>query len=608
MTDSLAATAEDYNSDDDFLGHPKGLYVCFTTELWERFSFYGMKYLLLLYLTKYHLFSDEAGLDVLGSYAGLVYALPVIGGLIADRYLGMRKSVLFGGILLSLGHILMAVEGHQAIFYAAGTTLTDNLTLATGEVLTAGTVLAENITHQDTRALKVFYFALALIVMGVGYLKPNISTIVGKLYSKDDPRRDSGFTIFYMGINIGSFVATLLCGWLGETFGWKYGFGAAGIGMIIGLISFSYGQKFLHGHAEPSDPEKLTEKVLGPVNREWSIYLLSLPALYVFWMLVQNEPVVLLTQNVFLIVAIVSIVLYSMIHTRMEQDNRMAYLFAGITVLAGIYTVLANLDHMPDFLPTSAAIAEYSLYIALALIVGFVVYGFMTHNSAEFGRTVVLMFLILTTVVFWALFEQSAGSMTLFADRVVDRTAGNVTFTAAQFGSLNAGFIMLLALPFAALWVWLAKRNLEPSTPVKFGLGIIQAGLGFGALVLGAQFPDSAGQVAMIWLILAYLLHTTGELCLSPVGLSAVHQLSLGRVVGVSMGTWFLATALSETVATRLGKMAAIATQGGEVTDSAGALASYTQLFEFLMYVGVGVGVFVLLISPILRRGMHGVH
>jgi len=167
---------------------------------------------------------------------------------------------------------------------------------------------------------------------------------------------------------------------------------------------------------------------------------------------------------------------------------------------------------------------------------------------------------------------------------------------------------MLLALPFAGLWVWLAKRNMEPTTPVKFGLGIVQAGLGFGALVFGAQFPDSAGQVAMIWLVLAYLLHTTGELCLSPVGLSAVTKLSIGRVVGVSMGTWFLATALSETVATRLGKMAALATEGGEVTDSAGALASYTQLFEFLMYVGLGVGVFILLISPILRRGMHGVH
>ena len=607
MADAVAATAEDY-SGDDFLGHPKGLYVCFTTELWERFSFYGMKYLLLLYLTKYHLFTDEMGLDVLGSYAGLVYALPVIGGLIADRFLGMRKSVLFGGILLSLGHILMAVEGHQAINYPEGYALTENLTLATGEVLVAGTVLAESITFRDTAALNVFFLALALIVMGVGYLKPNISTIVGKLYPEDDPRRDSGFTIFYMGINIGSFVATLLCGWLGETFGWRYGFGAAGIGMIIGLISFSYGQKYLHGHAEPSEPEKLKQKVFGPISREWSIYLLSLPMLGVFWLLVQNEPVVLLTQNVFLIVAIVSIILYSMIHTRTDKDNTVAFVFAAITMLAGIYTVLANLGHMPAFLPTSDVIAEYSLYAALALIVGFVVYGFITHNSNEFSRTVVLMFLILTTVVFWALFEQSAGSMTLFADRVVDRTAGNVTFTAAQFGSLNAGFIMLLALPFAALWVWLAKRNLEPTTPVKFGLGIIQAGLGFGALVIGAQFPDAAGKVAMVWLILAYLLHTTGELCLSPVGLSAVTKLSIGKVVGVSMGTWFLATALSETVATRLGKMAAIATDGGEVVDSAGALATYTQLFEFLMYVGLGVGVFVLLVSPILKRGMHGVH
>ncbi len=227
MADLVAATA-DNKSNGEFLGHPIGLYVCFTTELWERFSFYGMKYLLLLYLTKYHLFSDAAGLDVLGSYAGLVYALPVIGGLIADRYLGMRKSVLFGGILLSAGHLLMAVEGFKAINYPAGTVLTESLTLASGEILAAGTMLSEALTFRDTAALDVFYFALALIVMGVGYLKPNISTIVGKLYSKDDPRRDSGFTIFYMGINIGSFAATLLCGWLGETFGWRYGFGAAG--------------------------------------------------------------------------------------------------------------------------------------------------------------------------------------------------------------------------------------------------------------------------------------------------------------------------------------------------------------------------------------------
>ncbi len=604
MTESVAAPAEDYSHDDELWGHPKGLYVCFTTELWERFSFYGMKFLLVLYLTKYHLFTDEMGLDVLGSYAGLVYALPLLGGMIADRYLGMRKSVVFGGISLSLGHILMAVEGHQARFYAAGTTLVDNLTLATGDVLAAGTVLTEDIMMRDTAALKVFYFALALIVMGVGYLKPNISTIVGKLYSKEDPRRDSGFTIFYMGINIGSFAATLICGWLGETYGWGYGFGAAGIGMIIGLFTFLYGQKYLKGHAEPSEPEKLKKRVLGPINVEWAIYLLSIPMLGVFWLLVQHEPIVLITQNVFLIIAIVGLILYSMIHTKKDHNNTLAYVIAAVAISSGICAVIANLHPIGGI----EAVAEEALYLSIALIVGFVVYGFVTHYSEEFGRTVVLMVLILSTIVFWALFEQAAGSMTLYADRIVDRTLGDTTFTAAQFGSLNAGFIMLLAIPFAALWTWLAKKNLEPNTPVKFGLGILQAGLGFGALVFGAQFPNEAGQVAMVWLVLAYLLHTTGELCLSPVGLSAVTKLSIGNVVGVSMGTWFLATALSETVATRLGRIAAIDTSAGETADIATSAATYAELFEFLMWFGIGAGIFMIIISPILRRWMHGVH
>jgi len=604
MSDSVAAPAEDYSHDDELWGHPKGLYVCFTTELWERFSFYGMKYLLVLYLTKYHLFTDSMGLDVLGAYAGLVYALPLIGGMIADRYLGMRKSVIFGGIMLSLGHIMMAVEGHQAVFYAAGTRLVENLALASGEVLAAGTVLTADITHRDTAALGVFYFALALIVMGVGYLKPNISTIVGKLYKEGDPRRDGGFTIFYMGINIGSFTATILCGWLGETFGWKYGFGAAGIGMIIGLITFMYGQKYLHGHAEPADPEKLKKSFFGPINVEWGIYLLSMPAIAVMWWLVQREHVVLMTQNIFLIIAIVSLILYSMVHSKKGQNNNLAYTIAAVAIASGILAVFANLH--PVF--GLGAYADLILKLSIGLIIAFVVYGFMTHNSREFGRTVVLMILILSTVVFWALFEQAAGSMTLYADRVVDREAFGVTFTAAQFGSLNAGFIMLLAIPFAALWVFLSKKNLEPNTPVKFGLGILQAGLGFGALVFGAQFPNEAGQVAMIWLVLAYLLHTTGELCLSPVGLSAVTKLSIGNVVGVSMGTWFLATALSETVATRLARMAAIDTPNGETADVAAALASYTDLFEFLLYTGVGVGIFMIVISPLLKRWMHGIH
>jgi len=329
MSDNVAAPAEDPSHDAELWGHPKGLYVCFGTELWERFSFYGMKYLLLLYLTKYHLFTDSMGLDVLGSYAGLVYALPLIGGMIADRYLGMRKSVLFGGIMLSLGHLLMAVEGHKAINYLAGTRLVEDLTLASGQILTAGTVLSEDVLVRDLASLDVFYFALALIVMGVGYLKPNISTIVGKLYSRDDPRRDGGFTIFYMGINIGAFTATLLTGWLGETYGWRYGFGAAGIGMIIGLITFIRGQKYLMGHAEPSDPEKLKKKLLGPIDTERSIYLLSLPVLFVFWWLVQREHIVLLSQNILLIVSIVGLILYSMVHKKGDSNNGIAYTIAG---------------------------------------------------------------------------------------------------------------------------------------------------------------------------------------------------------------------------------------------------------------------------------------
>jgi POT family proton-dependent oligopeptide transporter len=245
----------------DFLGHPKGVYICFFTEMWERFSFYGMKALLLLYLTKYHLFGDKAGLDLLGAYGGMVYAIPVIGGLLADRWLGMRKAVVFGGVLLVLGHIGMAFEGVAAV--------------DVGGVVT-----------RDENALRYTYLSLALIIMGVGFLKPNISTIVGKLYPENDPRRDSGFSLFYAGINLGALFSALICAYLGETFGWKYGFGAAGIGMVLGLAMFLWGQKYLDGHAEPAAPHTLRERVLG-VPREWLIYAGSvagaLPVAWLMW-------------------------------------------------------------------------------------------------------------------------------------------------------------------------------------------------------------------------------------------------------------------------------------------------------------------------------------
>ncbi|WP_045825546.1 peptide MFS transporter [Teredinibacter turnerae] len=575
-------------------GHPAGLFVCFTTELWERFSFYGMKYLLLLYLTKYHLFSDGAGYDVLGAYAGLVYALPLIGGLIADRYLGMRKSVMFGGILLALGHATMAYEGSAASVYAAGTVLKDSIVSSTGVSYLAGTTLAQDVIVQDRVALNVFFFALALITVGVGFLKPNISSIVGRLYGENDTRRDAGYTIYYMGINIGSFFATLLCGWLGETFGWSYGFGAAGIGMLLGLISFSWGQKYLYGHAEPNEPEKLKSKVLGLLSVENTIYVAAILSLGFVWILVQHEPIVHLAQNSLLIIAIVCLILYafSYEHGSMISDKP-ALGLAVFSIASGLFWALTDND--------------FGLGLMLLGLVVFIIYGFKNNKSPEYSRTVVLMILILSSVVFWALFEQSAGSMTLYADRVLDRSFGGGEIRASMFGSLNAGFIMLLAIPLAWLWTWLGKRNLEPSTPVKFSLGILQAGLGFGALVLGAQFPNEAGKVGMIWLVLAYLLHTTGELCLSPVGLSAVSKLSISKVMSVSMGTWFLATALSETIATRIGKMASI-NANADAADPLAMLATYTQLYSFLMWLGVGVAVFMFVISPFLKKGMRGIH
>jgi POT family proton-dependent oligopeptide transporter len=398
--------------------------------------------------------------------------------------------------------------------------------------------------QRDTQALQVFYASLALIVIGVGFLKPNISTIVGKLYRKDDPRRDSGFTIFYMGINLGSFSATLLCGYLGETYGWSYGFGAAGIGMLVGLATFIYGQRYLAGLAEPPEDGNLAERTIIGLSKEHTIYASSLLAVAVVWQMLQFHAAVGLLLNTL-----------------------------SVLVLVGLaWFITARCD------------------------------------AVERSRMIVLIILTMSTVVFWALFEQSAASMTLFADRVMDREVFGLTLTASQFGALNSMFIFMFAPFFAWLWTVLGTRGLEPSTPVKFALGIAQAGLGFGALVVGTANPDQAGLVSGYWMVLAYLLHTCGELCLSPVGLSAVTKLAVPSVVGVMMGSWFLATAYSEFVAAQLAKLAAIETASGSVTDTAGALTTYSELFSSLFWLGLGAGVLMLLLSPLLRRMMHGIH
>ncbi len=496
-------------------GHPKALFILFFTEMWERFSFYGMKALLIFYLTKYHLFSDNSGNLLIGSYAALVYAVPVIGGFIADKYLGFRKAIVFGGIMLVLGHLGMAYEGNAA---------TQSIT---GEIT------------RDNIALQVFYFSMSLIILGVGFLKANISSLVGELYEVGDKRRDSGFTIFYMGINLGSLMATLLVGWLGETYGWSYGFGAAGIGMFLGLVTFISGRKLLLGKGE-SNNQSFLEKTSFGLKNEWLIYIGSILSTLIFWQMVQNHEAV-----------------------------------------------------------------SWALKIAGAVSFLYIVYYAATQlDGKERGQLIALTILIIFTIVFWALFEQAYTSLNLFADRALNRKIFGFELSASQFLSFNALFIVLLAPFFAWLWVKLGKYN--PNTAVKFSLALFLVGLGFGALVMGINV-SGGGKVAAVWLILAYLLHTCGELCLSPVGLSAVTKLSPVKIVGFMMGVWFLATASSEFIASVLANIASVDTSNGMAPDLNLAKQTYLVLFEYLFYTGLGVGLLLLLISSFIKKLMHGV-
>lgn len=494
-----------------FFGQPIGLFILFFTEMWERFSFYGMKALLIFYLTKYHLFSDDAGNLLIGSYAALVYAVPVIGGFIADKYLGFRKAIVFGGVLLVLGHLGMAYEGNAA---------TQSMT---GEIT------------RDEQALQFFYFSLALIILGVGFLKANISSLVGELYEVGDKRRDSGFTIFYMGINLGSFLATIICVWLGEEYGWSYGFGSAGVGMLLGLVIFVYGKNYLNGKGESTNPELLDKKIIG-VKTEWIIYIVSLLSVFVFWQMVQSHEIV-----------------------------------------------------------------SSSLMVAGALSAAYIIYYSVSKVDKKAREQLfALTILIVFTIIFWALFEQAYTSLNLFADRVLDR--GDIP--AGNFLSLNALFIILLAPVFAWLWVKLGKYN--PNTAVKFSLALMLVGLGFGSLVLGINLSDM-GKVGMIWLVITYFLHTCGELCLSPVGLSAVTKLSPPKIVGFMMGVWFLATASSEFIASVLANIASVDTSNGTAPDLNIAKESYLVLFEYLFYTGLIFGVVLLALSPLIKKLMHEV-
>ncbi len=585
--------------------HPRGLIILFFAEMWERFSYYGMRGILIFFLTQHFLFNDAQAGSAYGSYTSLVYLLPLLGGIMADRFIGTRKAVAFGALLLVAGHGMMAFEGRPA---------TETLTYqgATYEISAEGRGAARDVglmvngqkyafapvenglairdlpqdapipavlptgdykidVTRDMAGINVFYLAIALIIMGVGYLKPNISTIVGQLYPDGDPRRDSGFTLYYYGINLGAFWAAVLCGYLGQTVGWWAGFGLAGVGMALGWVVFVLGKPLLQGKGEPPVEGDLKKPFLGPLNREWSIYLLSVLGVGVVWFMVQRN-------------ALVGWVLGA----------------ATIASLAFIAYIIVR----------------------------------VCENRIQRERMMLAVVLIFGSVVFFTLFEQAGTSLNLFADRNVDLSltptavqflgvtigtpaqlaaAGitptgfwiDATVTAAQTQSFNAGFILIFAPIMAALWAFLGKRNMDPNPVLKFGLGLLQVGLGFMIVVWGAGLADSAFQMPILLLGLLYMFHTLGELFLSPVGLSEITKLSLPKVVSFMMAVWFLASSIAQYVGGWIAGLAGTETVGGQVLDPGAALRTSLEVFGMLGVWGMGIGVGFIVLSFFIKGWSH---
>lgn len=593
--------------------HPRGLFILFFAEMWERFSFYGMRGLLVFYLTQQFLFDDKMASGTFGSYATLVYLLPLVGGVIADRYLGARKAVAFGAVLLVIGQMAMAVEAppaHETLTYkgdhfafvahgrggerivklavdgreyafkntAAGDFQIKDLppTASLPKVLPKGTFTLSK-SGRSSFHVNLLYLALALIIMGVGFLKANISSIVGKLYPQGDPRRDPGFTLYYYGVNLGAFWAAILCGYLGQTYGWSWGFGLAGVGMLAGYITFMFGKPLLQGHGEPPDPGRLSAPIAGPLNLEWLIYLAGVAGVGVIWVLVRHNSIV------------------------------------GGALGVGIVAALTYVGH---FMATRCGKVERErIFLAFVLIAG--------------------------SIVFFTLFEQAATSLNLFADRntkltlidapIVFSLFGHevfmgtramlaaasapsgvwwidMGFNSAQTQSFNAGFILILAPLFAALWGRLGRMGSDPNPVTKFGFGLAQVGLGFLVIVWSQGLADAQFKVPLLVLAVAYLLHTTGELCLSPVGLSEITKLSPPVLVSTLMAVWFLATSLAEFVAALIAQIAGAKTAGGQVLDPAGALHTSMGVFQVIGWAGVGVGILFLAIAPLLKHWSHGVN
>jgi proton-dependent oligopeptide transporter, POT family len=481
--------------------HPRQLYMLFFAEMWERFSFYGMKALLLAYMVTQLKFDEPKGYAILGSYAALVYTMPMFGGMIADRFLGYQRAVLFGGILMSIGHFILAVPQDWSFFYG-----------------------------------------MAFIICGNGFFKPNISSLVGTLYSNNDPRKDSAFSLFYMGINIGAALGGLLCGYVGQRINWHYGFGLAGFFMILGLVVFYFGKKSLKEKGLPPNLQALNKPVFGFIKTEWLIYggtLLMAP------------------------------VIVSLFHSYEIMDYIMFGL-GGVSLIY-IFYIGSRLD----------AVAKFKLFAALVMII--------------------------FSVLFWSFYEQNSGSLNLFAMRNVDMNIMGYNLPPLSVNNfLPPGWVIVLSFVFAWLWPWLNKRGKEPSTPLKFALSFILMGIGFFVFYIACRSSISTGHIPLWTFVAGYFFIISGELCLSPIGLSMVTKLSPVKIVAMMMGIWFFASAIGEFFAGKIGSLMSVPEK---VQDNAiASMPYYADILNKIAIGSVGVGILLWITVPLLKKWMKDIH
>jgi len=559
---------------------PKVLFLLFFTEMWERFSFYGMRALLILYMTNELLYKDKEANLMYGAYNALVYTMPLFGGYLADKLLGFRKSILFGGILMAIGHLVLAIPME-----------------------------------------KTFFLGLGFLIIGNGFFKPNISSLLGRFYKENDGARDAGYSIFYMGINIGAFLGSGLCGYLGQTINWHLGFGVAGIFMIVGLLNFIAFRHMLENKGEPPAPEKLTEK--SPLGIKWEplIYLGSIVAVILSLVLIKFHDITEKLSIILGIATIVYIIYLSFKEEKIFRERMWAALALTIfsIVFWGFYeqsggslNLMAerNVNFVVNDDPTAFT------YLNAPLIKGTNTIQVSDATLFPAGSSIALKNINKVEQNLAVDSVLSGGILKLHApvlnDWAVGSTLQKVTLasSAAINNSLNPFYIIILTFVFAFMWSFLSKRKIEPNSPVKFGIAFILLGIGYYIFVLGGKAGALNGYMPLFHFAFAYLLITVGELFLSPIGLSMISKLSPKHLVGFMMGTWFLASAFGHQLAGWIGsKMSIPETHAdGSLFSPAESLPIYMNGCEKIAIVSLIGGVIILILSPFVKKWMHDVH